>query len=102
MLRLWVKGPLNCCPQEGAARRHGAARVACNDRLGHLGRALWRKQRHGSKDCSVVALVVSAARSKERESGRDPCLVSERRQRGEETRQLRRLVVCHAIARLIV
>src|SRR6266446_5508440 len=60
---------------------------------------------------AMIASIIPAARSggnsatapgKERESGRDPRLVSERRQRGEETRQLRRLVVCHAITQLIV
>src|SRR5712692_5099672 len=102
MLRLSRKRPRDCCPQESAARRKGSARVACNDRLGHLGRALRWKQRHGPENGSVVALVVSVARGKEREGVLDPRLVSERRQRGEETRQFRPPVVCHSIARRIV
>src|SRR5262249_45110243 len=102
MLRLSRKGPCDCCPQEGAAWRKGFARVACNDRLDRSGRALRRKQRPGPENGSVVARGVSTARGKERESVRDPRLVSQRRQRGEQTRQFRLRVVCHAIGRLIV
>src|SRR5258708_12493967 len=102
MLRLTRKEPRDCGPQEGAARRQGAARVACNDRLDRLGRALRRKQRHGHENGGVIALAVSTARGKEREGGGDPRLVSERRQHGKETRQLRPLVVCYAVAGLLV
>src|SRR5260221_14447322 len=102
MLRLSGKGPRDCGPQEGAARRQGAARMACNDRLDRSGRTLRRKQRHGPENGGVIALAMSTARGKEREGGRDPRLVSKRRQHGKETRQLRPLVVCHAVAGLIV
>src|SRR5258706_15852371 len=102
MLRLSGKGPRDCGPQEGAARRQGAARVACNDRLDRSGRTLRRKQRHGPENGGVIALAMSPARGKEREGGRDPRLVSKRPQHGKETPRLRPLVVFHAVAGPIV
>src|SRR5258708_13724154 len=101
MLRLTRKEPRDCGPQEGAARRQGAARVACNDRLDRLGRALRRKQRHGHENGGVIALAVSTARGKEREGGGDPRLVSDRRQHGKRTPQFLPLVTCSPVAGLL-
>jgi hypothetical protein len=73
--------------------REGLFHVARNDGLDHAGRRFRRKQRHRAENGGVVVLAVPAARGKELDRRGDPRLVFQCRQRCEETRQFRPLVV---------